>query len=164
MAGFITLGKEPPMRIRIHLLGAAAILLLACAGCGSSGGDAPTGGGGATPPPAGGSSLGSRSVPGGTIAVAAAGAVQPGADNVFRITLGGGMPAPGEVRAWIGVGYDPAIAGIVATPVAGAPGAYDVALAVPAPLAAGVHVWVRLTFSDGSLIETGSEDFPLAGH
>jgi hypothetical protein len=147
--------KEHPVRIH-HLVVVAIILILVA--CGGSSGD-----GDATATP-GLHDLGSRGVPGGTVAVAAAGPVQQGMATIFRLALSPGMPTPTAVRAWIGVAYDPTADGIQATPVATAPGSYEATITVPSPVAAGSHIWVRLLFADGSVIETGNEDFLLAGH
>ena len=156
-----SLGKEFTMRI--HNL-VAAILLVSVVGCGGSSGGS-TGAGGVTAMPGvQGQMLGSRSVPGGTITVSTDGPVQPSAAKVFHLALSAGMPVPTGVRAWIGIAYDPMAEGIQATPVATVPGSYDVTVTVPSLVAAGSHVWVRLSFADGSVVETGSEDFPLAGH
>lgn len=152
--------------MRLHHLVVATLLTAGLAGCGgSAGGDGSAAAAGATPPAgAHGQLLGSRSVPGGMVTVSSSGPLQPGSDNVFRLTLSLDMPTPSAVAAWIGIAYDPAATGIPATPVATTPGSYDVAIPVPSPVAAASHVWVRLTFSDGSVVETGSEDFMLAGH
>jgi hypothetical protein len=149
--------------MRLPRLLIATTLLASLAGCGGSSPSAPGAAGGGNPPAPQGRSFGTRNVPGGTIAVSTAGPLQPGAANPFRLALSGGMPAPATVSAWIAAAYDAAAVGTLATPVAGAAGSYDVALALPAPLPAGSNVWVRLGFADGSLIETGGEDFPLAG-
>lgn len=153
--------------MRIPHLIVATILVTSLVGCGGSSGDVSgsSGDGGVTVPPVvAGQILGSRNVPGGTITVSTAGPVQAGAANVFRLTLSPDMPTPTGVRAWIGIAYDPAAEGIQATPVATTPGSYEITLTVPSPVTAGSHVWVRLSFADGSVVETGSEDFLLAGH
>ncbi|HEX3133192.1 MAG TPA: hypothetical protein VHX44_06365 [Planctomycetota bacterium] len=84
--------------------------------------------------------------------------------NVFHIALSSNMPVPTTVKAWIGLVYDPAAEGIQAVTVTTAPGSYDVPLMVSSPMVTGSQVWIRLSFADGSVVETGSEDFPLAGH
>lgn len=150
------------MRIHHHIV--AALLLVSVVGCGGSSGGTSVSGGVTAPPSVPGQMLGSRSVPGGTITVSTAGSLQQGAANVFHLALSSGMPVPTGVRAWIGTTYDPTAEGIPATPVATVPGSYDVTVTIPSPVAAGSHVWVRLSFADGSTVETGSEDFLLAGH
>lgn len=147
-----------------HTLLAALISL--SAGCGGGGdnaaGGVDRGNGGTNPPPVAAKALGSRGVPGGTVAVSSAGAITPGAVCTFHLVIGGGL-VPTQVRAWIGADDLPTGTGIQAVPTSTGTGAYDVSLPVPSSLAAGSHVWVRLAFADGSLIETGAEDFPLVG-
>jgi hypothetical protein len=139
--------------------GIIAAFLACLAGCNASS----AGGNSTAQPGVHGQVLGTRGVPGGTVTVSTDGPLQPGAAAVFHLALSPDMPAPAAVRAWIGVAYDPTAAGIPATPVETAPGSYEVAATVPSPVAAGSHVWIRLSFADGSVVETGSEDFPLAG-
>jgi hypothetical protein len=141
------------MRIPLVLPLIAAVAAV-CAGCGGV-----SGGGVQVTHPGG--QLGSRGVPGGTIAVSTAGAVVAGSPATFHVTCSG--LAPTGVSAWIETG-EPVegaeeVPGSAATP-AGAE-AYDVVLAVPSPVAG--HLRVRVACADGSVIETGSSDFPLAG-
>ena len=153
--------------MRIHYFISAVILLVSLVGCGGSsgnGGASAAGGSVAAPPSVAGQLLGSRNVPGGTITVSSDGPLQYGTANVFHLTLSPDMPVPTMVRAWIGIAYDSSADGIQATPAATVPGSYEVTVTLPSSVAAGSHVWVRLLFADGSVIETGSEDFLLAGH
>ena len=132
-----------------------AVLIALCAGCGGSGG------GGVTTPSAGGPhALGARGVPGGTVTVTSDGALTPGAATLFHITLGGGL-TPTQVAAWIGTEPVDGAVGTAAVPTATGAGTYDVSLLMPATIPVGSHVWVRLVFTDGSVIETGADDFPL---
>lgn len=142
-----------PIMSRILLIVALASII---AGCGGSGGGA----GGATSTPGGSGVLGSRGVPGGTVTVEQESPGPAGAGSRFRLTLGSGLN-PTQVTAWIGTADLPSDAGTQALPVADQAGAYEAAMAAPSPLPAGSHVWVRLSFADGSIIETGAEDFPL---
>jgi hypothetical protein len=133
-------------------------LLMLCAGCGTSGGT-----GDLTSLSGGPTTIGVRGVPGGTVSVSSDRAVVPGASNVFHVVLSNGM-VPTQVRAWMAAappGDDP---GFQATPAATGAGTYDVSLTVPSPLAVGSRVWVRLTFANGAVIETGSDDFPIGGN
>jgi hypothetical protein len=150
--------------MRMHFM-ATVVLALSLAGCGGS--SAPAGGSGDgsgnhDPGRSTGQVLGTRGVPGGTITVSCDGPLQPGTSALFHLALSAGMPAPSSVQAWIGVAYDPAAVGVAATPVAATPGTWDAAVTIPSPVTAGSHVWVRLTFADGSVVETGGEDFMLA--
>lgn len=140
--------------IVIPLIAAAAVL----AGCGEVTGGV---GSGSDHPAVPGSELGSRGVPGGTIAVSTSGALVAGAPATFHVACTG--LAPTAVSAWIETsdpveGADP-VAGTAATP-AGAE-VYDVVLGMPSPLAGRVRV--RVACADGSVVETGSSDFALAG-
>lgn len=145
------------MRIFHHVV--VTIMLANLMGCSGS-----SAGGGTTPSTeTHGQVLGARGVPGGTVTVSRAGPLQHGAANVFQITLSSDMPVPAEVRAWIGIAYDSTAEGIVATPVANMTASYEVSVMVSSPVGVGSHVWVRLSFADGSVVETGSADFPLVG-
>ncbi len=136
-----------------------AALVAFTAGCGGTGG----GSGGTTGvdvmPSGGATSLGSRGVPGGTVTVFSDRAIIAGAENTFHLVLSNGM-IPTQVTAWIRTPTDDG-AGIPATPSQTGPGTYDINLMMPVTVVTGSHVWVRLTFADGSVIETGTEDFPL---
>ncbi len=141
---------------RIILVASGLLILTAC---GSGGG----GGGGDSESPApetGSAALGSRAVPGGSVTVTKSGPSTAGRQS-FRVTLVSD-PLPTDVRTWIGTEYDPAATGMAAVPVAGSPGVYDIALSVPSPLPAQAHVWVRMVHADGSVIETGHDDFRLS--
>jgi hypothetical protein len=105
--------------------------------------------------------LGSREVPGGTITVTAQDEIQAGASVTFRLELSGDLPVPTEARAWIGTAYDPSATGLLATPVPAEAGSYSVTMTLPSPIPGEGHVWVRLAFDDGSVIETSAEDFSL---
>ncbi|MBA3938094.1 MAG: hypothetical protein H0X38_11575 [Planctomycetes bacterium] len=148
------------MRLSHRIL--TALLLATLIGCGGpgAGGGATAGSGGTTPPPSDhGQALGTRAVPGSTVTVASDGPLQAGAAARFHLSVSTPVPVPLEVRAWIGGAYDPAIVGIQATPVA--IGTYDVTVPIPSPIPIDSHVWVRMVFADGSVIETGREDFML---
>ncbi len=150
--------------MRTHII-AIVVLVMSLAGCGdssapSAGSGQSSGNGNGAPGPGTSQVLGTRGVPGGTITVSCDSALQPGANVVFHLALSAGMPAPSAVQAWIGVAYDPAATGVAATPAA--TGVWDAAIVIPSSVTAGSHVWVRLTFADGSVVETGSEDFMLA--
>ena len=131
-----------------------AVLVALCAGCGGSGGDD-----GVTAPPSGPITLGSRGVPGGTVAVSSAGAITAGTVNTFRLVLDGGL-VPTQVTAWIGSELQNGEVGTSAIPTTN-PGTYEINLLVPQAIPASSHVRVRLGFADGSVIETGADDFLL---
>jgi hypothetical protein len=110
----------------------ALITLTACGG----------GGGGDGPHPA--APGGTRGVPGGTVSVAAA------ADAKFRITTD--LAGVATVEAFSGNDYAAAVPLVV---TADGPGAWTVQPGTASSLL------VRLSLSDGSIIETGRDDFPL---
>lgn len=148
----------------------AATILLGLAACGGGGATSGAPVGGLAPAPAvatpvvvqpavATTSLGTRGVPGGAITVTQVGTAAPGAPAAFRLALG--ALAPARVLAWIGAEGDLISSpGVPAVPTATA-GTWEVTLVLPAPLVAGSHVWVRLEFADGAVIETGADDFRL---
>ncbi len=127
------------------------ILVLALTACGGGGGSS---GGVAS------GTLGKRTVPGGSIAVAKVGTIATGAPATFRITVSSAV-APNQVLAWIGAEYDPNATGTAASLEAGSTNVYSVTLTIPATIDASTHVWIRLIHADGSVIETGADDFSL---
>lgn len=143
---------------RRHLMWAAVtaaatgILLLTGCGAGTGAGGAPAPG---TPPPTL-RTLGSRAVPGGMVTVTTADALSAGGSATLHIVLDGFASGPAAVEGRLGaMEYDPS-ATLTAARVAD--GGYDLSLIVPE---AATRAWVRLTFADGSVVETGAEDFPI---
>jgi hypothetical protein len=139
------------MFLRLHP-GAVCFALVVIAGCSGGGGE------GGPAPVSGDRSLGSRPVPGGTIAVVRR--ADTGVATPFRITFTGGVQ-PGAVLVRLGAAYDAGAATTAASVVAGTPGVYEVELSVPATPPAGTRVWVRLSWADGTVVESGLDDFAL---
>ncbi len=130
-----------------------------CGGGGGSGGTAPVPSAKPTTPPEA-QGLGSRNVPGGSITVDRTSSLRSAGVASFRIHLDGNFPTLSAVEASIGAEYLAEGAASPATAVG--QGLYAVELALPADTA-GQRLWVRLRFADGSVIESGADDFVLAG-
>ena len=135
--------------MRLFLAGA----VLALAACGGSGG----GGSNVTPPPST-PTLGSRALPGSTVTVTPETAITAGQPASVLISAPD-LPAGAAVAAAIGVDRDTATAVAV---TALAANQWRAGLTLPNPLPAGTCVLVTVTLADGSVLESGYEDFVLA--
>ena len=135
------------MRIQFAL----AVLILSLTACGGSGGD------NVTPPPST-PTLGSRAMPGSTVTVTSETAISAGKPASVLI-FASDLPAGTTVEAAVGIDRDTATTVSVTTL---APNQWRAALTLPDPLPAGTCVLVTLTLADGSVLESGYEDFVLA--
>ncbi len=139
-----------------------AVLALALSACGTG-----SGGGNATPPPSTPtpspmptptSTLGSRAMPGSAVTVTPETAISAGQPASMLISAPD-LPAGATLSAAVGVDYDTAAAAtITALPA----NQWRAALTLPSPLPAGTCVLVTVTLADGSVLESGREDFVLA--
>ena len=130
----------------------AALIALLIAGCGGGGGGA-AGGSGAQP----GTVLGSASFPGAAIVVSrTSGTAAAGAAMTLRVTSVD--PGIASVDVLIGTHWESATP---ATVVGAGAGTWDVTMTLPSPLPAGAAVLVRLTFSDGNVVESSLDAFKL---
>lgn len=134
------------MRYLSSLLSVAA-LLIAMTACGGGGG-----GGTLSPPPSGG---GGHVLPGATVQVQSTSAVAAGATATFRVSVQGAIS---DIAVFIGPTWEDAVAAQV---VALTADTWNVHVVVPAPLPEGSAVLVRLSFADGSVVETSTTAFPL---
>ena len=131
-------------------LAVLALSLTACGG-GSSGGSS------ATPPPTT-PTLGSRAMPGTTVTVTPETAISAGQPASVLISATD-LPAGATLTAVVGVDRDTAAtATITALPA----NQWRAAMTLPSPLPVGTCVLVTLTLTDGSVMESGIEDFVLA--
>ena len=130
---------------------ALALALTACGGGGDSASD-----GTVTPPP--GTTLGSRAMPGSTITVTPESAISAGQPLSVLITAPD-LPAGATLTATVGTDRDTAIAATL-TPLPG--NQWRAEMTVPSPLPVGTSVLVTVTLADGSVLESGLEDFVLA--
>lgn len=78
--------------------------------------------------------------------------------TIFRVTVTGTNQIPTQLSARIGSTYDDQATLREATQVSA--GTFEVEFPT-ASIVAGVHVWVRATYPDGSVCETGADDFGL---
>ena len=139
----------------MHLLIPAAVLTIFLAGCGGGGGGG--GGGGSAVGPSTLPALGTAALPGATLVVTkTSGTVAAGATITIRAT----SPDPGiaTVELLVGADWEGATA---ATVVATGAGIWDATVSLPSPLPAGCAILVRLTFSDGNVVESSWDAFPL---
>ena len=129
-----------------------AVLVLSLTACGGGGG-----GGSATPPPTT-PILGSRAMPGATMTVTPETAISAGQSASVLISATG-LSAGATLTAVVGVDRDTAAsATITALPA----NQWRAAMTLPSPLPVGTCVLVTLTLADGSVLESGTEDFVLA--
>lgn len=133
----------------IPLLGFLALSLTAC------GGGSDENGSGAPPSTP---TLGSRAMPGSTVTVTPEAAIHAGQETSLLIAAPD-LPAGATVAAAIGLDRDTATA---LTLTALAANQWQTVVTLPDPLPAGTCVLVTLTLADGSVLESGYEDFVLA--
>ena len=127
------------------------LALTACGGGGDSASD-----GTVTPPPA--TTLGSRAMPGSTITVTPETAISAG--QPLRVLISApDLPNGATVTAAVGVDRETATAATL-TPLPA--NQWRAALTLPSPLPVATSVWVTVTLADGSILESGIEDFVLA--
>ena len=139
--------------MRTYLVFAA--LAISLTACGGGGGDA-AGGGNATPPPST-STLGSRAMPGAAITVTPETAIIAG--QPASVIISAPDLAPGAtLSATVGADRDTAApATITALPA----NQWRAAMTLPNPLPVGTCVLVTVTLADGSVLESGLEDFVI---
>lgn len=134
---------------------ALAFVALSLTACGGGGGDSDSDN--ATPPPST-PMLGSRVMPGSTVTVTPETAISAGQPASVLITAPD-LPAGATLAAAIGTDRDTATPATI-TPLAA--NHWRATLTLPTPLPAGACVLVTLTLADGSVLESGYEDFVLA--
>lgn len=152
----------------MRLIVLSSICMVFCfVGCGGSGGGGASGGGD-VPTPGGNAnqnvvtnngnvSLGSRTVQDGIISVSIEGKVVPGASNPIVVTLSSGFPSQSMVQIACTAGDE--VPSTAVNAVSLGSGRFRQNLVLPATLASNARIFVRLTGSDGSIIESGREDF-----
>lgn len=128
------------------------VLVFLLTACGGGGGN-----GSATPPPST-PTFGSRAMPGATISVTPETTISAGQPASVLISVTD-LPAGATLTAAVGADRDTAAA---ATITALATNQWRAAMTLPTPLSAGTCVLVTLTLADGSVLESGKEDFVLA--
>ena len=134
-------------------LAVLAISLTACSGGGSGG----NGGSSATPPPTT-PTLGSRAMPGTTVTVTPETAISAGQPASVLISATD-LPAGATLTAVVGVDRDTA----ATTTITALPAnQWRAAMTLPSPLPLGTCVLVTMTLADGSVLESGRDDFVLA--
>ena len=138
----------------MRLLIPAALLTIFLAGCGGGGGG---GGGGSVGGPATPPALGTAALPGATLVVTkTSGTVAAGATITIRATSAD--PGIATVEMLVGTNWEGATA---ATVVAAGAGIWDATVTLPSPLPAGSAILVRLIFSNGNVVESSRDAFPL---
>ena len=133
-----------------------AVLALAVTACGGGGGEGASDGN-VTPPPST-ASLGSRAMPGSAITVTPETAIIPG--QPASVLIAAPDMAPGAtLTATVGDHRNTATpATITALPA----NQWRAAMTLPTPLPSGTCVLVTVTLANGSVLESGLEDFVLA--
>ena len=140
----------------MRLLIPAALLTIFLAGCGGGGGGG--GGGGSTVGPSTPPALGAAELPGATLVVTkTSGTVGAGATITIRATSAD--PGIATVETLVGNKWEGATTG--ASVVAAGAGIWDASVTLPSPLPAGSAILVRVTFSDGNVVESSTDAFPL---
>ena len=135
----------------MHLLIPAAALTIVLAGCGGGGG------GGSAVGPSTLPALGTAALPGATLVVTkTSGTVGAGATITIRATSAD--PGIATVEMLVGTNWEGATA---ATVVAAGAGIWDATVTLPSPLPAGSAILVRLIFSNGNVVESSRDAFPL---
>jgi hypothetical protein len=135
-----------------------ALLVVALSACGGGGGGG--NGGGGNP----GTTVGSRTVPGYTITTTLLTAATPGQTTSLRVRVlpDAGQPAVQSLSGWIADGYLDEPSPANATPEPGQADTWLIDVPVPSPLPSDATVWVRLTTSEGAVMEVGRDGFELA--
>ena len=133
-----------------------AVLALSLTACGGDGGG-DGGGSSATPPPTS-PTLGSRAMPGTTVTVTPETAISAGQPASVLISAPD-LPDGATLTAAVGVDRDTAA---TATITALSANQWRAAMTLPSPLPLGTCVLVTMTLADGSVLESGIDDFVLA--
>ena len=133
-----------------------AVLALSLTACGGDGGG-DGGSSSATPPPTS-PTLGSRAMPGTTVTVTPETAISAGQPASVLISAPD-LPAGATLTAAVGVDRDTAA---TATITALSANQWRAAMTLPSPLPLGTCVLVTMTLADGSVLESGIDDFVLA--
>lgn len=140
---------------------ASAVLLIVL----SFGGDGDDGGGdGAAALPGTNSlaDLSTRDMPNGlTVRVCEDLAKRTATTRTVTIALDGPVADVASIEVWVGNAVAPGIAGVMAVTAGGAD-RYQATVPVMNSVTAGARVWLRITTKDGSVVESGADDFPLA--
>ncbi len=133
-----------------------AVLAMSLTACG--GGDSASASDGtvASPPP--GTTLGSRAMPGSTITVTPETAISAGQPLIVLISAPDLAPGA-TLTATVGADRETAMAAMLTTLPANQ---WRAAVTLPSPLPVGTSVLVTVTLADGSVLESGLEDFVLA--
>lgn len=133
-----------------------ALLGVVLSACGGGGG----GGSGGNP----GTTVGTRTVPGYTINATLLTAATPGQTTSLRVCVlpDAGQPAVQSLSGWIAAGYTDQASPANATPAPGQADTWLIDVPVPSPLPSDATLWVRLTTSDGAVMEVGRDGFELA--
>ena len=132
-----------------------AVLALSLTACGGSGGGG--NGGNVTQPPTT-PTLGSRALPGTTVTVTPETAISAGQPASVLISATD-LPPGATLTAVVGVNRDTAAP---ATITVLAPNQWRAAMNLPSPLPVGTCVLVTVILANGSVLESGIEDFVLA--
>lgn len=105
--------------------------------------------------------LGSAAMPSGTIAAAfESGRVVAGSTNNILVNFPPGYPAIASVQVGISMGAaEPILGQVRTTPLR--PGTYRTSLTLPHLLQPGHHIFLRVVHVDGSVVESGIEDYLL---
>ena len=133
-----------------------AVLALSLTACGGDGGG-DGGSSSATPPPTS-PTLGSRAMPGTTVTVTPETAISAGQPASVLISAPD-LPAGATLTAAVGVDRDTAA---TATITALSANQWRAAMTLPSPLPVGTCVLVTVILADGSVLESGRDDFVLA--
>ena len=130
-------------------------LAMSLTACGGGGGEA-AGGGDVTQPPAA-TTIGSRAMPGSALTVTSETAITAG--QVASVIISApGLPAGATVTATVGVDRVTAAAATISA-LSGSQ--WRAAMTLPNPLPIGTCMLVTVTMPDGSVLESGIEDFVL---
>ena len=133
-----------------------AVLALSLTACGGDGGG-DGGSSSATPPPTS-PTLGSRAMPGTTVTVTPETAISAGQPASVLISAPD-LPAGATLTAAVGVDRDTAATATITSLSANQ---WRAAMTLPSPLPLGTCVLVTMTLADGSVLESGRDDFVLA--
>ncbi len=139
--------------MRTYLVAALVISLTACGG-GSS--DSASDGNVTPTPPA--VTLGSRALPGSTITVTSETAITAGQLASVLISAPD-LPAGATLTATVGADRTTATAATITVLAANH---WRAAMTIPNPLPVGTSVLVTVTLADGSVLESGIDDFVIA--
>ena len=132
------------------------VLAISLTACGGGGDTASSGNNGTPPPPA--ATLGSRAMPGSAITVTPETAIIAGQPASVLISAPD-LAAGATLAAAVGSDRETAT---TATMTALAANQWRAAMTIPSPLPVGSCVFVTVTLADGSVLESGIEDFVLA--